>query len=68
MSQPFLIFANFNRFLPTKFNKRLRETERDMRAMFKAMIETKEKEIQRGRDTNKNADLLCSMLARIQNR
>ena len=63
MSQPFLIFANFNRFLPTKFNKRLRETERDMRAMFKAMIETKEKEIQRGRDTNKNADLLCSMLA-----
>lgn len=60
MIQPFLIFAIY-RYLPTKFNKRLRETEKDMRAMFKAMIETKE-EIKRV-STNKNSDLLCSMLA-----
>lgn len=31
--------------------------------MFKAMIETKEKEIKSGRATDKNSDLLCSMLA-----
>lgn len=31
--------------------------------MFKAMIETKEKEIKKGRDSDKNSDLLCSMLA-----
>lgn len=31
--------------------------------MFKAMIETKEKEIKSGRGTDKNSDLLCSMLA-----
>ena len=56
------MFSCICRFLPTKFNKRLRETERDMRAMFKDMIETKEKEIKRGRATDKNSDLLCSML------
>ncbi|ESQ35100.1 hypothetical protein EUTSA_v10007523mg [Eutrema salsugineum] len=43
------VYIPGSKFLPTKFNKRLRETERDMRAMFKAMIETKEKEIKRGR-------------------
>lgn len=31
--------------------------------MFKDMIETKEKEIKRGRGTDKNSDLLFSMLA-----
>jgi len=31
--------------------------------MFKAMIETKEEEIKRGRGTDKNSDLLFSMLA-----
>ncbi|VVA91605.1 unnamed protein product [Arabis nemorensis] len=43
------VYIPGSKFLPTKFNKRLRETERDMRAMFKAMIETKEKEIKSGR-------------------
>ncbi|CAF2114934.1 unnamed protein product [Brassica napus] len=39
-----------------------KETERDIRAIFKDMIETKEKEIKRGRANDKNSDLLCSML------
>ena len=57
----FFVFA-ICRYLPAKFNKRLRETERDIRAIFKDMIETKEKEIKRGRANDKNSDLLCSML------
>ena len=57
------MFSCICRFLPTKFNKRLRETERDMRAMFKSMIETKAKEIKKGRQADKDSDLLFSMLA-----
>ncbi|KAJ0257198.1 Cytochrome P450 72C1 [Hirschfeldia incana] len=57
------VYIPGSKFLPTKFNKRLRETERDMRSMFKDMIEAKEKEIKRGRHADKNSDLLFSMLA-----
>ncbi|KAL0653869.1 hypothetical protein Bca4012_096560 [Brassica carinata] len=56
------VYIPGSKYLPTKFNKRLRETERDIRAIFKDMIETKEKEIKRGRANDKNSDLLCSML------
>lgn len=48
--------------MPTKFNKRLRETEREIRVTFKNIIERKEKEIKRGRANDKNSDLLRSIL------
>ncbi|KAH0866090.1 hypothetical protein HID58_083301 [Brassica napus] len=47
------VYIPGSKYLPTKFNKR---------AIFKDMIETKEKEIKRGRANDKNSDLLCSML------
>ncbi|KAL0799688.1 hypothetical protein Bca101_054863 [Brassica carinata] len=56
------VYIPGSKYLPTKFNKRLRETERDIRAIFKDMIETKEKEIKRGRANDKNSDLLCSIM------
>ncbi|XP_010540137.1 PREDICTED: cytochrome P450 72C1-like [Tarenaya hassleriana] len=49
------------RYLPTKFNKRLKDTGREVKSMLKAMIKTKEMAIDAA-DKIHDMDLLSSML------